>query len=120
MNNTKRIVVIDDDVDHLEVSKLILQHGGYDVLILDDCDELVDRIRLFRPDLIIMDHTMPTMTGAEAMRLIKSNTECTHIPVIYFTNREDVRKLAALAGADDWLSKPFNLDDMVNKARKFF
>jgi len=68
MNNNKRIVVIDDDVDHLEVSKLILEHGGYDVLTLDDCDELVDRIRLFRPDLIIMDHTMPTMTGVNKAR----------------------------------------------------
>jgi CheY-like chemotaxis protein len=120
MNNTKRIVVIDDDVDHLEVSKLILEHRGYDVLTLDDCDELVDRIRLFRPNLIFMDHTMPTMTGAEAIRLIKSSMECKHIPVIYFTIREDVRKLAALAGADDWLAKPFNMDDMVNKTGKFF
>ena len=120
MNSAKRIVVIDDDVDHLEVSRLILEHGGFEVLTLDDCDELADRIRSFQPDLIIMDHAMPKMTGAEAMRLIRSDLECRDIPVIYFTNREDVRELAALAGADDWLSKPFNLNDMVNKARNYF
>ena len=74
MNTAKRIVVIDDDVDHLEVSKLILERGGYEVLTLDDCNELVNRIQA----------------------------------------------LAALAGADDWLSKPFNLDDTVDKTRKFF
>src|ERR1700755_507681 len=119
MNDPKRIIIVDDDPDHLLVSKLILERRGYDVLILQDCDELLDKIRLFQPGLIFMDHNMPAMTGLEATKLIKSVTDGRDIPVIYFTSRDDIRELAAEAGADDWLRKPFNLDDLVNKARKF-
>ena len=119
MNDPKRIIIVEDDPDHLLVSKLILERRGYDVLILQDCDELLDKIRLFQPGLIFMDHNMPAMTGLEATKLIKSVTDCRDIPVIYFTSRDDIRELAVEAGADDWLRKPFNLDDLVNKARKF-
>jgi CheY-like chemotaxis protein len=120
MNNTRRIIIVDDDMDHLLVSKLILERRGYEVLVLQDCEELIDRIRQFQPGLIFMDHTMPAMTGVEATRLIKSVADCKDIPVIYFTSRENIKELAAQAGADDWLSKPFMLEDLVNKARKFF
>ena len=118
MNNTRRIVIVDDDADHLLISKLILERRGYDVLTLNNCNELIDQIRLFQPALIFMDHTMPAMTGLEATRLIKSVADCKDIPVIYFSIREDIKALAAEAGADDWLSKPFNLDDLVNKTGK--
>jgi CheY-like chemotaxis protein len=66
-----------------------------------------------------MEHNMPAMTGVEATRLIKSVEDCKDIPVIYFTSREDIKELAVLAGADDWLSKPFKLDDLVKKANFF-
>ena len=120
MNDTKRIVIVDDDEDHLLICKLVLERRGYDVLTLPDCDELIDKIRLFRPALIIMDHKMPAITGLEATRLIKADEWCKHIPVMYFSIRDDIKELAALAGADDWLSKPFKLDDLVDKAGKFF
>ena len=119
MKDAKRIVVIDDDPDHLLVSQLVLERRGYDILPLNNCDDLIDRIRVFRPALIFMDHTMPGMTGIEATRLIKSEADCQDIPVIYFTIRDDIDELAAEAGADDWLIKPFNLDDLVIKTKKF-
>ena len=74
MSTTRRIIIVDDDVDHLLVSKLILERRGYDVLTLVDCEELVDRIKVFKPGLIFMDHNMPAMTGMEATRMIKSGT----------------------------------------------
>ena len=119
MNDPKRIIIVDDDPDHLLVSKLILERRGYDVLILRDCEELIDRIRLFQPGLVFMDHSMPAMTGLEATKLIKSVADCKDIPVIYFTSRDDIEELAAEAGADDWLKKPFNIEDLLIKAKKF-
>jgi CheY-like chemotaxis protein len=119
MNNTRRLLIVDDDPDHLLVAKLILGRRGYEVHTLKSCDELINKIRVLQPDLIFMDHTMPLMTGVEATRLIKSDAKCGHIPVIYFSSREDIKALAAQAGADDWLSKPFKLDDLVSIAEKF-
>ena len=63
---------------------------------------------------------MPAITGIEAIKLIKSAADCKDIPVVYFTSREDIKELAAQAGADNWLSKPFMLDDLVKKTGKFF
>lgn len=119
MNNTRRVIIVDDDPDHLLVTKLILGRRGYEVLTLHDCSELIDRIRRFQPDLILMDHAMPLMTGVEATRMIKSDPQCHNIPVIFFSSREDIRALAAQAGADDWLSKPFKLEDLVRIAAKY-
>jgi CheY-like chemotaxis protein len=120
MNNSRRIIIVDDDSVHLLVSKLILERRGYEVLTLKDCDELIDRISSFTPALIFMDHHMPAMTGIEATKLIKSAADCKDIPVVYFTSREDIKELAAQAGADDWLRKPFMLDDLVKKTGEFF
>jgi CheY-like chemotaxis protein len=120
MNNSRRIIIVDDDSVHLLVSKLILERRGYEVLALKDCEDLIDRIRSFKPALIFMDHHMPAMTGIEATKLIKSAVDCRDIPVVYFSSREDIKELAAQAGADDWLSKPFMLDELVKKTAKFF
>ena len=63
---------------------------------------------------------MPEMTGMEATKLIKSDDHCKHIPVVYFTVVDDIVELAKEAGADDWLSKPFRLEDFRAKADKYF
>lgn len=71
MHKSRRIIIVDDDSVHLSVSKLILERRGYELLTLKDCDELLARIRSFRPALIYVDHHMPAMTGIEATWLIK-------------------------------------------------
>lgn len=119
MDDIRRILVIDDNPDHLLIAKLILERRGYEVLTLNDCRELIEKLQLFQPGLIFMDHHMPVMTGLEATQLIKSNDSCKHIPVIFFTSREDVQELAALAGADHWLSKPFTIDEMIKVTKQF-
>ena len=119
MDDIRRIIVIDDNPDHLLIAKLILERRGYEVLALSDCRGLIEKVQAFQPGLIFMDHHMPIMTGVEATRLLKSSDSCKHIPVIYFTSREDVRELAAQAGADHWLSKPFTIDQMMKVTKQF-
>ncbi|HVV73915.1 MAG TPA: response regulator [Verrucomicrobiae bacterium] len=120
MDNLKRILVVDDDLEHLWLSKLILERRGYTVIILSACTQLLQVIKDFRPGLIFMDHWMPQMTGMEATRLIKSDDYGRQIPVVYFTGGNNIAELAIEAGADDWLSKPFRLDEFRAKADKYF
>ena len=106
-------MLVDDDVDHLSICKLILTNRGYNVLVLWSTDVLIEVIKDFMPDLIFMDHRMPDMSGREATELIKSNELTSHIPIIYFTGVEDGEKLAKVAGADAFLPKPFKIEQMI-------
>lgn len=106
--------MVDDDVDHLSICKLVLTNRGYNVLVLWSTNVLIEVIKDFMPDLIFMDHRMPDMDGIEATQLIKSNPETAHIPVIYFTGVEKGQEYARRAGADGFLAKPFKIDQMVS------
>lgn len=105
--------MVDDDVDHLSICKLVLTNRGYNVLVLWSTNVLIEVIKDFMPDLIFMDHRMPDMDGIEATSIIKTNPETQHIPVIYFTGMEKGEELAQKAGANGYLPKPFKIDQMV-------
>jgi CheY-like chemotaxis protein len=113
MPGPRKILFVDDDVDHLSICKLILTNRGYNVLVLWSTNVLMEVIKDFIPDLIFMDHRMPDMDGMQATALIKSNDLTRHIPVIYFTGVEGGQKYAAKAGADGFLAKPFKIDQMI-------
>ena len=105
--------MVDDDVDHLSICKLVLTNRGYNVLVLWSTNVLMEVIKDFMPDLIFMDHRMPDMSGTEATQLIKSNDLTKNIPVIYFTGVDGGEKLAKAAAADGFLAKPFKIDQMI-------
>lgn len=114
MPGPRKILLIDDDVDHLSICKLILTNRGYNVLVLWSVNVILEVIKDFMPDLIFMDHRMPDINGIEATNIIKSNPLTQHIPVIYFTGVEKGQEYAKRAGADGFLAKPFKIDQIVN------
>jgi CheY-like chemotaxis protein len=113
MPGPRKILLVDDDVDHLSICKLVLTNRGYNVLVLWSTNVLIEVIKDFMPDLIFMDHRMPDMDGIQATTLIKSNPLTRHIPVIYFTGMEKGEELAKKAAADGFLPKPFRIDQMI-------
>jgi two-component system cell cycle response regulator DivK len=113
MPGPRKILLVDDDVDHLSICKLVLTNRGYNVLVLWSTNVLIEVIKDFMPDLIFMDHRMPDMDGIQATGIIKSNPLTQHIPVIYFTGMEKGEELAKKAGANGYLAKPFKIDQMV-------
>src|SRR5262245_16488586 len=120
MTARNRIVVIDDSIVILWISRQFLELGGFDVLTLDSTAGLIPRIKNFNPGLIFLDHDMPEMNGIEVMELIRGDDSCKDIPVVYFTANENIKELAKEAGADDWLPKPFLYEEMIGMAAKFF
>lgn len=115
----KRILVVDDNNDHLYLVKLVLERRGYEVIILNDPGEFVDHVQAYQPALIFMDQNMPILTGIEAIKALKVDRVSRNIPIIFFTGRNDVEELAKMSGADDWLKKPFRLEELITKAEKF-
>lgn len=114
MPGPRKILLVDDDVDHLSICKLVLTNRGYTVLVLWSTNVLIEVIKDFMPDLIFMDHRMPDMDGIQATGLIKSNPQTGHIPVIYFTGAEKGLEFSRKAGANGFLPKPFKIDQMVS------
>ncbi|MCA6068206.1 response regulator [Chryseobacterium sp. RG1] len=115
----KRILIFDDDVAILEVVTIIFEENGYEVKISETSHDILEKVGECKPDIILMDNWIPKIGGVEATKILKNNEEFKHIPVIYMTANNNIAALASEAQADDYISKPFNLDDLEDKVAKY-
>lgn len=111
----KKILIFDDDKSILEVITIIFEENGYKVEISETSHDIIQKVEKFLPDVILMDNWIPNIGGVEATRLLKNHSEFKHIPVIYVTANNDIAALAQSAQADDFVAKPFNLEDLEEK-----
>jgi putative two-component system response regulator len=115
----KRILVADDDETQLAVYRLLIGQLGYDVIEARNGDEVVEKALQHLPDLIITDIMMPGKDGFEVTRILKERAETKHIPLIIVTSmdsKDDILKGISL-GADDYLTKPVNLQELSLRIR---
>lgn len=122
MPQPKRILLIDDDYDHLLVCNLLLQREGYRVLTMAGCkemDELIESVETFRPDLIFMEHDMRGICGTDLTRMLKSRSTYAGIPVIYFSGRQDIVELTKQTGANGYFQKPYEVDALLAFTRRY-
>jgi two-component system cell cycle response regulator DivK len=118
---TKKVMIFDDDTDLLEVCSLILAAKNFEVVLKERCTEIIGDIARHSPDVILMDNWIPDIGGVKAIQLVKNSEQFRHIPVIFFSANNNVSELAAEAGADYFLQKPFDikeLEEMVANAVK--
>jgi CheY-like chemotaxis protein len=122
MAHPKKIMIVDDDPDHLLSISLIFQRKGYEITTLLGCEslEMLDmEVRSFRPDLIFIDHEMPVVCGSDAVKMLKAHPVYRSIPVVYFSAHDRIEALARAAGADSWLRKPYMLDRLLEVTQQF-
>ncbi|WP_207426359.1 response regulator [Pedobacter sp. SYSU D00535] len=108
----KKILVCDDDKDILEIIDFLLSENGWEVVTTTHVDRIIEQVEEAKPCVIIMDNWIPSTGGIIATQTIKSHPQHGNIPVIYSTANNDIESLAARAGADLFISKPFNLDNL--------
>src|SRR5690606_14426689 len=108
----KTILVFDDDTNILDVFTIVLEDSGYQVEISETSHDILERVKEVRPDIIIMDNWIPNIGGIKATQLLKNDPAFQHIPVIYCSANNDVSSLAEQAGAEAYLAKPFDLDEL--------
>jgi CheY-like chemotaxis protein len=116
MQNDKRVLVFDDDEDLLIIFRFLFEDNGWEVHTAQTCDEVIERVQEVNPALILMDNWIPTIGGIAATQLLKGNPMLKAIPVIYISANNDIDLLAAKAGADAFMAKPFNLDAIYDLA----
>ena len=112
MVRSRLILVVDDEAPIVRLVRATLQAHGYVVAAANSGEEALGRVDDERPDLIILDLMMPGMDGFETLRRLRAKSQ---IPVIMLTARAaDADKLKGLqGGADDYLTKPFNPDELA-------
>lgn len=115
----KKILIFDDDKTILEVIAIIFEENGYQVEISETSHDIIEKVSSFKPDVILMDNWIPRIGGVEATKLLKNHEEFQSIPVIYVTANNDIVALAKEAQADDYVAKPFNLEDLEDKVAKY-
>ncbi|OQX96600.1 hypothetical protein B6I21_00550 [candidate division KSB1 bacterium 4572_119] len=117
----KTILVIDDNRDNQYAAKFILEEQGHRAIFAGDGAEGIQQAKKEKPDLILMDLMMPGIDGYQATRKIRNINQFKKVPIIAMTAktpREDKKK-AIKAGCNDYLNKPFTLDDILEKIEKW-
>lgn len=116
---SKKILVLDDDPDILEILSLILIESGYEVRMLSCGDTVFADIKDFKPDLILMDVMLAGMDGRSICKNIKENNLTHFLPVILISGTHDLAKSLLLPGApNDFVAKPFDIDHLLARIEK--
>lgn len=115
----KKILLVDDEPDILELIGYNLRQEGYDVFTANNGKEGIDMARSVHPDLIILDVMMPEMDGMEVCNIIRSDAKLAHITVAFLTARgEDYSQVAGFdAGGDDYITKPVKPKVLVSRVK---
>jgi len=118
-NKQKKILVVDDEPDILEFLQVIMEEEGYTVATTtkgEDVEKLHDG---GLPDLILLDVLLSGKDGREIVKRLKQQEETHHIPVIMFSAHPSAEETARVAGADDFVAKPFAIDILLNKVARY-
>lgn len=115
----QRILVVDDDKDIVRLVKAYLEEAGFEVLVAYDGERALHAVRREHPDLMVLDLMMPGRSGWEVTQLVRGDPAIAATPIIMLTARvEDTDKILGLElGADDYIPKPFNPQEVVARVR---
>lgn len=110
-----KILVVDDDIDILSVIEILLTMKGFEVEVTAKGENTFPKINTFRPDLILLDVLISGHDGRTICRQLKSNEATKHIPVIMFSAHPGAGATIADYGADDFIAKPFDVNNLMQK-----
>ena len=109
----KKILVVDDDVDILNVVQLVLDANGFEVVATSDWQQINTQLDAFKPDLILFDVSLGTQDGRNICKQLKSNHYTKHISVILFSANHNIENSLPECLADNFISKPFDINELV-------
>jgi len=110
----KKILILDDNEDILEMMKVALEDEGHQVTCLTNTDDIYKTIQTIKPNLVIVDYILSGINGGELCHQIKTNPKTSHIPVIMVSGHQRILQSLGNYGEDIFIPKPFSLEDIVN------
>ena len=115
MTKNARILVLDDDPDIGTMIKMMLEYKGYMVTVSDRADMAQQALNNGGVDLIIMDMLLSGVNGTDLCVDLKKNPSTSRIPVIMISAHPNAKEICLEAGADEFISKPFDMSDILSK-----
>lgn len=119
LNDIGRVISIDDDKDLTDYLSVLFSKHGFNFKACSAPEEMIDVISEFNPDLVLMDLNMPEYQGEYLASVIRQFSQWSSMPVLYLSSETNAKKIhfAMSRGADDYLLKPFNDDELVFKVK---
>lgn len=111
------ILIVDDHRDNLLFASYVIESLGMRPAITNNSQQCLHLVKILLPDLILLDIVMPGLNGLEITRIVKQDRQICHIPIIAvtgLTRPEDTKKIIGV-GCDDYLIKPYLIEDLENK-----
>ena len=114
------IMVVDDEPDILAMLDMILRRHGYETILSEGGEEVIELIRQKKPDLILLDLMMPRMEGTELLRRLRSDEALRDIPVVVVSVRSTIEKESreAMELADEYITKPIDVPVLISTIEK--
>lgn len=109
-----RILIAEDFEENRTALTLILRCAGFDVIEVENGRQAIEAVRQEKPDLVLMDVTLPVIDGLQATREIRSDEKFQRLPIIIVSahDSDEIRRQAAEAGGSEYLSKPFEVAEL--------
>ncbi len=114
----KKILIYDDDEEILLLCKTILTKQDFEVETLSFCENILEDIRLIKPDLILMDLWIPVIGGEKSIQIIKQDKSSANIPIFLFSANADIKQIAENVNANGYIEKPFEFKAFVEKIKQ--
>ena len=119
-NGSRRIVIADDDATTIVMMSTILKHFNFECEVASDGEQAIDLARKNKPDLVLLDVSMPHMNGFEALAKLRSNVDTKDTRVILVSAHHDEAEVVKgfSLGADDYVTKPFNSGELMARINR--
>lgn len=114
MNTQKKVMIADDDPGILDAVEAMLEYGGYEVSSTSNGATVLEMRDNF-PDLLLLDIWMSGTDGRDVCKKLKQEERSRHMPIIMISASTELEKSAKEAGADDFLEKPFDMEELLQK-----
>lgn len=111
------VLLVEDEQNIAEAMRFILAREGWRVSHVADGTQVLDSLRRDLPDLLILDHMLPGLSGLDILAALRADPAMSHLPVMMLTARGRDRDLATQAGADRFVSKPFSNAELLAEVR---
>ncbi len=117
----KKVLIVDDEADIIEILQFVLEAQGYECITAFDGEEGLRLAKEAKPDLILLDVMMPKINGYKISRLLKYDSKYKDIPILMLTARsqDEDKILGEETGADEYITKPFKVDYVVEKVKEY-
>lgn len=114
-----KVLVVDDEPDLTDIIQTFLEGAGYHVTSENSSVKAIERAKVLKPDLVLLDITMPVMDGYQVCQELKKNSATADIPVVFLTGKDpgEDNKRSFKSGADLYIKKPFSCESLLEIVR---